>query len=144
MNAPLPAEEQVWEFDRYTRGELKAEGIRVTKAQTEEQARQMAARMAYPGDVLIMRSAPETQAPQAPIALLTINMASEPAGVTLYAPGLPPGDHQLYCEPEKVAPYMRAPETKATYPRGFSPQEVSECLEAFMKKWLAEKAGGDV
>jgi hypothetical protein len=53
----------------------------------------------------------ETQAPQAPIALLTINMASEPAGVTLYAPGLPPGDHQLYCEPEKVAPYMRAPET---------------------------------
>jgi hypothetical protein len=107
----LTAEEQVWEFDRYTRGELKAEGIRVTKAQTEEQARQMAARMAYPGDVLIMRSAPETQAPQAPIALLTINMASEPAGVTLYAPGLPPGDHQLYCEPEKVAPYMRAPET---------------------------------
>jgi hypothetical protein len=32
------------------------------------------------------------------------------------------------------------PETKATYPRGFSPQEVSECLEAFMKKWLAQKA----
>jgi hypothetical protein len=60
-----------------------------------------------------LRAAPETPAPQAPIALLTINMASEPAGVTLYAPGLPPGDHDLYCEPEKVAPYMRAPETKA-------------------------------
>jgi hypothetical protein len=38
--------------------------------------------------------------------------------------------------PARTAP----PETKATYPRGFSPQEVSECLEAFMKKWLAEKA----
>jgi hypothetical protein len=42
-----------------------------------------------------------------------------------------------------VHPWRSAPETKATYPRGFSPQEVSECLEAFMKKWLAEKAGGE-
>ena len=46
--------------------------------------------------------------PQAPIAQLTINQAGEIAGTLMYAPGLPPGDHDLYCEPEAVAPYLRA------------------------------------
>jgi hypothetical protein len=44
---------------------------------------------------------------QAPIALLTVNEAGEVAGVHMYAPGLPPGDHELYCEPAATAPYLR-------------------------------------
>jgi len=43
---------------------------------------------------------------QAPIAQLTINQAGEIAGTLMDAPGLPPGDHDLYCEPEAVAPYL--------------------------------------
>lgn len=46
-------------------------------------------------------------APQAPIALLTVSSADTVAGVTMYAPGLPPGEHDLYCEPEATAPYLR-------------------------------------
>lgn len=45
--------------------------------------------------------------PQAPIAQLTINAAGEIAGTLMYAPGLPPGDHDLYCETEATAPYLR-------------------------------------
>jgi hypothetical protein len=44
---------------------------------------------------------------QAPIARLTI----EGGVVTrtgVYAPGLPDGEHELYCEPAAVAPYLRA------------------------------------
>jgi len=26
----------------------------------------------------------------------------------LYAPGLPPGEHDLYCEPEALGTYLRA------------------------------------
>lgn len=46
------------------------------------------------------------QTPQAPIAKLTI-ADSGLAGVEMLAPGLPPGEHLLYCEPEAVAPYLR-------------------------------------
>ncbi len=46
--------------------------------------------------------------PQAPIAQLTINQAGEIAGTLMYAPGLPPGDHDLYCQPEATAPYLRS------------------------------------
>ncbi len=46
-----------------------------------------------------LSTTPETSAPQAPIALLTINSAGEPAGFTVYAPGLPPGDHDVYLDP---------------------------------------------
>jgi hypothetical protein len=113
MNAPLTAEQQgpdAWlvEWNAGTHEKLCA---------NEHEAERESLILVEDGweDVevipLFRAAAVETQAPQAPIALLTINMASEPAGVTLYAPGLPPGDHQLYCEPEKVAPYMRAPET---------------------------------
>jgi hypothetical protein len=38
------------------------------------------------------------QGPQAPIALLTINTVGDIAGVSIYSPGLPPGDHELYVE----------------------------------------------
>jgi hypothetical protein len=46
------------------------------------------------------------ETPQAPIALLTVNEAGEVAGVTMFAPGLPPGEHRLYCEPLATAPYL--------------------------------------
>jgi hypothetical protein len=44
--------------------------------------------------------------PQAPIAKVTV-WRNLPPNVQIYAPGLPPGDHELYCEPEAVAPYLR-------------------------------------
>lgn len=53
--------------------------------------------------------------PQAPIAQLTINQGGEIAGTVMYAPGLPPGDHDLYCEPEAVAPYSRAGQPGASH-----------------------------
>jgi hypothetical protein len=55
----------------------------------------------------VERLALETTKPQAPIARVTIAEHGL-ACTTLYAPGLPPGDHDLYCQPEAVAPYMRA------------------------------------
>jgi hypothetical protein len=51
--------------------------------------------------------------PQAPIAQLTINDAGEIAGTLMYAPGLPPGDHDLYCEPEALGLYLRADQPPA-------------------------------
>lgn len=45
--------------------------------------------------------------PQAPIAKLTIPEGHDVGialRVELYAPGLPPGEHDLYCEPMSVAP----------------------------------------
>lgn len=52
--------------------------------------------------------------PQAPIAKVCV--AEDGSLLTmLYAPGLPPGDHDLYCEPEAAAPYLRdQPEGKQT------------------------------
>jgi hypothetical protein len=55
-------ETQVWEFDRYVDGQLKAEGIRVSKATTQEQAFLKAVSMTSPGSVLVLRSTPETTA----------------------------------------------------------------------------------
>jgi hypothetical protein len=52
-----------------------------------------------------------SESPQAPIAKLIIPdgvSGGAPLQVEMYAPGLPPGEHDLYCEPEAVAPYMRA------------------------------------
>ena len=46
-----------------------------------------------------------TAAPQAPVARVTVreslagHNAPDDVSVTLYAPGLPPGEHDLYCEP---------------------------------------------
>lgn len=51
--------------------------------------------------------ADETTSPQLPIARVVIR-EDEPPGLQMYAPGLPPGAHELYCEPEAVAPYVRA------------------------------------
>ncbi len=60
----------------------------------------------------ILRAADETKAsPQAPIARLIVPdgvAGGAPLQVELYEPGLPPGEHDLYCEPEATAPYMRA------------------------------------
>lgn len=55
----------------------------------------------------------ETTRPQAPIARLIVPdgvSGGAPLQVELYEPGLPPGEHDLYCEPEAVAPMMRAQE----------------------------------
>jgi hypothetical protein len=56
---------------------------------------------------------PETSSPQAPIAKLTIresgagHYAPDIVTATLYAPGLPPGEYDLYCEPEASGQYIR-------------------------------------
>lgn len=44
--------------------------------------------------------------PQAPIARVAVLADFNPGGVTLYAPGLPPGDHDLYCEPLSSGAYL--------------------------------------
>lgn len=49
---------------------------------------------------------PPARSPQAPIGKLTVATWG-PAGFEMYAPGLPPGEHDLYCEPEATAPYLR-------------------------------------
>lgn len=45
--------------------------------------------------------------PQAPIAKVTV-WGHLPPNVEIYAPGLPPGEHDLYCEPEATAPYLQS------------------------------------
>lgn len=45
--------------------------------------------------------------PQAPIAKVCVG-EDDSLLCMLYAPGLPPGEYDLYCEPERVAPYIRA------------------------------------
>lgn len=71
-----------------------------------QQDRAAAARLAHNQEVEGSNPSPATT-PQAPIALLTVDQAGEVAGIQMYAPGLPPGDHLLYCEPEATAPYLR-------------------------------------
>lgn len=64
-------------------------------------------------DVCAPEKAGETAAAQAPIARLKVweNLNGTCVSAELYAPGLPPGEHDLYCEPEATAPYLRAEET---------------------------------
>lgn len=50
--------------------------------------------------------------PQAPIIRMKVENGLCVSG-SMFAPGLPDGEHNLYCEPESVAPYMRARETDA-------------------------------
>lgn len=50
---------QRYEFDRYVDGVLKAEGICIERETSEKDARAAAARMASPGDVLVMRTPDE-------------------------------------------------------------------------------------
>jgi hypothetical protein len=53
-------------------------------------------------------------APQAPIAKITVresgagHYAPDDVYVRLYAPGLPPGEHDVYCEPMSVAPALKS------------------------------------
>jgi len=62
-------------------------------------------------------TADELNSPQAPIAKITIresgagHYAPDDVSVSLYAPGLPPGEHDVYCEPMSVAPALKAPIT---------------------------------
>jgi len=56
---------------------------------------------------LLAEGAHETTSPQAPIAKLYIN-GGVANGVVVYAPGLPDGEHELYCEPASVAPAVKA------------------------------------
>lgn len=52
--------------------------------------------------------------PQAPIAKITVresgagHYAPDDVYVSLYAPGLPPGEHDVYCEPMSVAPALKS------------------------------------
>lgn len=50
-------------------------------------------------------SAPETPAPQAPIARMMV-ANGHVSWTFLNAPGLPDGKHDVFCEPEAVAPYL--------------------------------------
>lgn len=45
--------------------------------------------------------------PQAPICKVTMAEWGA-ASIHMYAPSLPPGEHDLYCEPASTAPYLRA------------------------------------
>jgi hypothetical protein len=45
---------------------------------------------------------------QWPIVRVTIGEDGMPVRTALYAPGLPPGDHDLYCEPSKEMAEIRA------------------------------------
>lgn len=56
-------------------------------------------------------SAPETKTAQAPIVRVVV-ANDKIHDAQLYAPGLPAGVHDLFCEPETVAPMMRD-ETKS-------------------------------
>ncbi len=51
-------------------------------------------------------SSPEPISPQAPIAKITVR-ANQMVAVSIYAPGLPPGTYDVFCEPEAVAPYLK-------------------------------------
>jgi hypothetical protein len=44
---------------------------------------------------------------QAPIAAIRVGEDGTMEVLHLYAPGLPPGEYDLFCEPETVAPYLR-------------------------------------
>jgi hypothetical protein len=52
-------------------------------------------------------SPPPATSPQAPIAKVIVR-DDGPADVVLYAPGLPPGEHDLYCEPPDEMAQLRA------------------------------------
>lgn len=48
-----------------------------------------------------------SESPQAPIAAIRVGEDGTMEVLHLYAPGLPPGEYDLYCEPEATAPYLR-------------------------------------
>lgn len=55
-----PSNQRVWEFDRYVDGRLKAEGVRISRAGTFEEACRAAVSLASPGSVLVLRRQDET------------------------------------------------------------------------------------
>jgi hypothetical protein len=59
-------------------------------------------------------SAEPSEPPQAPIAKIIVrescagHYAPDDVSVSLYAPGLPPGEHDVFCEPMSVAPALKS------------------------------------
>lgn len=60
----------------------------------------------------------DSSAPQAPIFRVVLS-GGQIVGATPLAPGLPDGEHELYCEPEAIAPYLRSTVETKTMPRGW-------------------------
>lgn len=58
--ATLSSKQSVWEFDRYVDGRLKAEGVRISRAASFEEACRSAMFLASPGSVLVLRQPDET------------------------------------------------------------------------------------
>jgi len=62
----------------------------------------------------------EPNSPQAPIAKITVResgagrYAPDDVSVSLYAPGLPPGEHDVYCVPMSVAPALKSGDGQCT------------------------------
>lgn len=84
----------------------------------------------------------ETSSPQAPIASVFVHEDGS-TDVELYAPGLPVGGHDLYCDPEATAPYLRAEKTSAMLcPKHNTPLTPIATGEATCATCEAEKAGG--
>src|SRR6185295_448504 len=54
---------------------------------------------------------PPASTPQLPIAMVAVRDGQMIMG-SLYTPGLPDGEHELYCEPEATAPYFRGNSTR--------------------------------
>lgn len=79
----------------------------------------------------------ETSSVQAPIARLKINDDGEISSVSQYAPGLPPGEHDLYC-----APYQLSASEEGSFTETFrrSPRRVEEKTPATLSNFV--RAGG--
>lgn len=64
-----------------------------------------------------LRAADQPDAgPQAPIIRVSVDEFGSARVVKHYAPGLPPGEYDLYCEPEATAPMLRATDNAAAQP----------------------------
>lgn len=68
------------------------------------------------------------EAPQAPIARLAVLDDGQPGGVTMYAPGLPPGDHDLFAAPVgpgEWQPFMRGAEPASEGPASYTRDDIA-------------------
>lgn len=116
--AQPPGGSPPFEFDRYRRGRLMAEGISVTKATTLEQAMQKAATMAGAGDVLVLRQpaikpcwCPYCGEPHSVDHVQRADATkAEPPNESQWIVGRPPKDDGTYLIENRkgqVAPYIR-------------------------------------
>lgn len=85
------------------------------------------------GRSVVLRAAAEPRAPQAPIAKITVresgagHYAPDEVSVSFYAPGLPPGDHDVYCEPMSVAPALKSFQARDCDDSGQRADESAAC-----------------